>query len=510
MLRARLEKETDPKGLMDFTRVWGREFRTRPPQEHDALRAQVARDVKRLETLNPKGDAEWQALLINGYKQSGASKETITAMEDRLLREYPHSNEAFSIVSDRWEAAHKEPEDQNDAAAWARYQKEYEEAVKGWIRDFPDNTYLQRHMWFDAIQDDDSIREKDGIAALDAFLQYVNAFDGPYWFWLYYPKAARFLIERGWQPTRALDLLKERRALQVKDFARARDSDNLSDEDLKSSKDWQAQQDQEFYDLMLRALKQAGRPEEALELRASIEVPPPPDKKFQSGYWLNRARLEALENHTQDALAYYQLALQTRTDPPKAYHGKLRDDLTDEARALWKAQGGTEAAWAVWSKPASGGTEQVAEGAWEKPTKAIPVFELSDLSGKTWRLKELAGKAILINVWATWCGPCQAELPHLQKFYEKVKNRSDIQVLTFDIDVDVGLVAPYLKEKGYTFPVLPVYSAGVLDDFRVPQTWVVDAHGIWRWKQLGYSGGTYADFEKEMLERLESAKTSPY
>ena len=145
---------------------------------------------------------------------------------------------------------------------------------------------------------------------------------------------------------------------------------------------------------------------------------------MQSAYWCNRARLEALQNHTQDALAYYQLALQTRTDPPKASHGKLRDDLTDEARELWKAQGGTESAWAVWSKPPSGGTEQLAEGRWEKPTKAIPVFELSDLSGKTWRLKELGGKALLINVWATWCGPCQAELPHLEKFYEKMKDRS--------------------------------------------------------------------------------------
>jgi len=109
------------------------------------------------------------------------------------------------------------------------------------------------------------------------------------------------------------------------------------------------------------------------------------------------------------------------------------------------------------------------------------------LSGKTWRLKDLAGKKVFINVWATWCGPCQGELPHLQKFYEKVKDRSDIQVLTFNLDDDLGLVAPYMKEKGYTFPVLPAVSTVVtlLDGFAIPQNWLIDPEGVWRWKQIG-------------------------
>jgi hypothetical protein len=67
------------------------------------------------------------------------------------------------------------------------------------------------------------------------------------------------------------------------------------------------------------------------------------------------------------------------------------------------------------------------------------------------------------------------------------------------------LVPPYLKQKGYTFPVLPVHSAGVLDDYAVPQTWIVDQHGIWQWKQTGFPGGTYAEFEKDILEKMQSA-----
>jgi thiol-disulfide isomerase/thioredoxin len=510
-LRARLQTETDPKRLEDYETLWGLEFRARPPAEHDALRAQLTQDLKRLATLNPKGDAEWQVFLIKGYKQSGAPQEAITTMEDALIREYPRSNEAHEIVRARWDKAHKEPEDQGDAAAWAKYQKEYEEAVKGWIRDYPDDTFSQRYGWFDAIQGDDTISEKDGVAALDTFLQSVKNFDPPsFWLWKYL-NAGQFLVEHDWEPARALELLKEASVLNQQEQARDRDDDNLTDDNLKSNQEQKIWKDQYVNGLVLKAAMQARRPEEALGLRASIETPVPVDKKFQSGYWLNRARFEALQNHPQDALAYYQAALQATTSSPKARRGKLRDDLTDEARALWKAQGGTEAAWAVWSKPASDGAQQLAEGSWEKPTKTIPTFELSDLSGKTWRLKELEGKTILINVWATWCGPCQAELPTLEKFFEKNKGRSDIQVLTFDIDEDLGLVAPYLKEKGYTFPVLPAYSTVVslLDGFAIPQTWIVDSHGMWRWKQVGYGGGSDADFEKELLARVESTKTSP-
>jgi len=92
----------------------------------------------------------------------------------------------------------------------------------------------------------------------------------------------------------------------------------------------------------------------------------------------------------------------------------------------------------------------------------------------------------------------------LQKFYEKVKDRSDIQVLTFNLDDDLGLVAPYMKEKGYTFPVLPAVSTVVtlLDGFAIPQNWLIDPEGVWRWKQIGYGGASDGDFEQEMLARL--------
>jgi thiol-disulfide isomerase/thioredoxin len=178
----------------------------------------------------------------------------------------------------------------------------------------------------------------------------------------------------------------------------------------------------------------------------------------------------------------------------------------DEARVLWKQMGGTEIAWKVWSQPPAAKIQELAESGWKKPAKPMPAFELADLSGKTWRLKNLEGRAVLINVWATWCGPCQAELPHLEKLYEKVKDRADLQILTLTIDEDLGLVAPFMKEKGYTFPVLPAYSfvAGLLDLVAIPQNWIVDTKGEWRW--TGAPAVSDAEWEAAMLKQLESAK----
>jgi thiol-disulfide isomerase/thioredoxin len=504
-LRAHLAKETNPLRLQSYTLLWGLEFRTHPPSEHDAVRAQVAADLKRLESLNPHGNAEWETHLLTGYKQSGASKETVTAMEDRILHDYPHSNDASNIAYDRWDKGHPKPEDQTDTAAWTKWQQEYEEAAKGWVRQFTDGTG-QESTWFYAIQNDSAITEKDGIAATDAYLHAARDHESPSDYGEYEESAAEFLVEKKWQPARALELLQNSKAISAKYRAQEDPKDNQSDEEAKDSANYRLYDDQETDGLILRAAIQSGQTEPALKLRAELEAPVPTEKKRVSTYWLNRARLEVIEKHPQDALTYYQLAFQTRLDAPKIFRGKLDDPLADEARALFKEQGGSETAWVEWSKPPAG-TEQAAEGRWEKATKQIPDFELADMNGKTWKLKELGGKTLLINLWATWCGPCQAELPHLEKFYQKTKDRKDIQILTFDLDEDLGVVAPYLKEKGYTFPVLPAYSTvvGLLDGFAIPQTWLVDPHGIWQSKQIGFGGGSEADFEKEMLGHATAA-----
>jgi thiol-disulfide isomerase/thioredoxin len=409
------------------------------------------------------------------------------------------------IISDRWSKANKYPGDSKDAVAWAKWHEAYKQAVKGWIRDFPDNRELEHTDWFELISDEDSLTKDEGVAASKEYLLYKTEYRSPDPWTQFY--VAEFLLNHKWEPNLALDLLADAKPNFDRDRAAQLANDNLSPEERNDLTEWLLSSDLTVAGSILKAAQMAGRPDQAKLVRHFSEGALPTQEKLQSDYWWNRARLAALDGHHQDALAYYQLALHTRMEAPQYSIGKLRDDLTREARELWKQAGGTETAWEVWSKPSVSKGAKLAQGAWEKAKKTLPAFELSDLSGETWRLKDIEGKAILINVWATWCGPCDAELPKLQKLYEQSKGRTDIQVLTLNIDEDLGLVAPYLKDRGYTFPVLPAYSLvnNFLEgDISIPQNWVVDPKGNWLWTQLGY--GEEGDWVEAMKLKLESAK----
>jgi hypothetical protein len=106
VMRARLEKVTDPVRLRLYAGIWGIEFRTTPIPEHPVLRKQVAADVRRLETLNTPRDAAWLDFLKSGLKQAGASEESLKAMDERILREFPSSSEAQRIVVEQWRVDH--------------------------------------------------------------------------------------------------------------------------------------------------------------------------------------------------------------------------------------------------------------------------------------------------------------------------------------------------------------------------------------------------------------------
>jgi thiol-disulfide isomerase/thioredoxin len=501
-LRTSLAKATDPERLEQYEALWALEFRTRPPQEHAALRLQVAEDLKRLESLNPKPDVLWVAFLKQAYKQSGAPEATVTALEDRILREFPFADNVPRMLYGRWTKTHKEPE-AADTAGWAVWNHAYKEAVKGWIRDFPEVAYFAGDAWFSAIRKDNSISEVDGIAVLDGYLKYNAEYDRPMSY--VYLGASDFLLDHKWQLKRAVELLRKAQSLEAEEGARQAD-DNLSATEQEEAEKDRIEGRQIDARRFLHAARIAGQLEEVQSLRSSIEGPPPAIKSFESDYWRNRALLAVLDNRKADGLAYYLLAFQTLTSPPQPWRGKTEDDLADEARALWKEMGGTESAWAAFSRPSVDKVQEAGEARWEKPKQQLPAFELADLSGQSWTLKRLEGKSILINIWATWCGPCNAELPQLEKLYEKMKDRTDFQILSFNVDEDLGLVEPFLKEKGYKFPVLPAYNLvrNVLNTVGIPQNWVVDPRGTWRWTQIGFGGPT--DWMDDMIQRLESVK----
>jgi len=526
-LRARLETETDPVRLKDYQILWQREFLVRPPSEHDALRQQIRLDLKRLEALAPSGDAGYRSFLVEGYGLSGASKDELAAMADAAARDFPHGAPAETKLWDEWNKQHPRPDGQKDLDAWKAYEAADLDQVKQLIREFPDDVYAQRSELLQVALDDEFISQEDGIAALDRYLQAMQDYSGFGTMSFQDVDPPRFLLDHGWQPERALELLKKTSTYRDGGHTKVDWWDNIADSDLRRFQRGDDSQDRDTLGMILKAAALAGKPDEALKFRAAIEGPLPSDKNARETYWTNRARLAALDKRQQDAVVYYRLALDSRTHQPEYRHGLLRDELTAEFHDLWKVQGGTETAWLAWNPPASAAASAVstdkdkaaiaksaaaakkpdADGDWRDAGKDMPAFELSDFAGKTWRLGDLSGKVVVITTWATWCEWCRLEDQYLEKFYEKEKDRKDVAILSFDVDENPGQVLPFMQKQGYTFPVLAAFSIPQKMQDLVPRTWIVGANGHWLWMKNGFDDAqTYADFEKEMLDRIEKAK----
>ncbi|MGA9980456.1 MAG: TlpA disulfide reductase family protein [Candidatus Sulfotelmatobacter sp.] len=105
-------------------------------------------------------------------------------------------------------------------------------------------------------------------------------------------------------------------------------------------------------------------------------------------------------------------------------------------------------------------------------------FTLSDLQGKSWRLKDLQGKVVLVNFWATWCPPCRKEMPDLQSLYIRFREQG-LVVLAIS-DEDAAKVTPFIVERAITYPVLIDPGRKVNGLFQIegiPKSFVYDRNG---------------------------------
>ena len=115
-------------------------------------------------------------------------------------------------------------------------------------------------------------------------------------------------------------------------------------------------------------------------------------------------------------------------------------------------------------------------------------FTMLDLTGKQVAASEFKGKVIFLNIWATWCGPCRAEMPSIQELYNNVDHDKIVFImLSADDPYQLGKVKSYIKNHEFTFPVF-VAGSSLPQQLRVrsiPSTFVVDKNGIIVKKEIG-------------------------
>ncbi len=133
-----------------------------------------------------------------------------------------------------------------------------------------------------------------------------------------------------------------------------------------------------------------------------------------------------------------------------------------------------------------------------------PEFTLKDLSGKPVSLASLKGQIVLLDFWATWCGPCRVSIPLVQQFYETHKSEG-LVVLGLNIDEDPSNVYPFVKQFKMSYPVLYAGGSPVLDLYRVegiPLFVLLDPEGRMVQRYTGFHPKMAEEWERE-FQRLK-------
>ena len=135
-----------------------------------------------------------------------------------------------------------------------------------------------------------------------------------------------------------------------------------------------------------------------------------------------------------------------------------------------------------------------------EPDYSAPDFTMLDQNGNEVNLSDFLGKPIILNFWASWCGPCKSEMPDIQESFDKYGE--EIHFLLVSVDESVDTAKAFIEDAGYTFPVyfdttsLGAYTYGASS---IPLTYFIDANG-----ELAayYRGAMSADILRQGIDMI--------
>lgn len=137
-------------------------------------------------------------------------------------------------------------------------------------------------------------------------------------------------------------------------------------------------------------------------------------------------------------------------------------------------------------------------------TDNAPDFTLKSTRGDNIRLSERRGEVVLLNFWASWCGPCRQEMPLLDTLQQRY-SKLGFSVVGVNVDKDSALANKLLQDIPVTFPVLLDNTGTVSASYNVsamPTTVLIDRDGNMRYLHKGYKPGYEQDYEQQIKELI--------
>jgi thiol-disulfide isomerase/thioredoxin len=457
-LRSALVRRDSRLDLARWPNLWTLERRAGVGPE--ALSERIRGDLKRI------GDRPFEPLpeLQRVYQAASEFLKDPAVLDDfeaRVKREAPRSALMASLAEGRWFRENVPPGPDATATERKAYDDRRAGAVADWRGRWPEDCGLIQQQWMTLcinVQNDTAQRVEQVLAAADAMLQCEAR--SPDWN-MSMPPLETMVAEVYARLGVRLDEVPRLLDAGLRAIDRGekyRMSDELIPTEFRARGILHNRQLTEERTQLIRAdyLIAGGRLAEA---RALIEQElwklgqrpqTPRTKGFDIPQWRQRlAAVAEKEGHFEEALSLYQLTLRgaQREMLAKAEFPRLA-----RIKQFYLAHGGTEDKWLDWAS--SGNKEPGLRHPAPEFSQTLPEFSAQDFTGRTWRLANLNGKATFVNYWATWCGPCRGEHPAVQKLYERVKDRWNLQVVTVSVDEDLAAAKAYMKEKGFTFPVI--------------------------------------------------------
>ncbi|WP_159638653.1 TlpA family protein disulfide reductase [Sphingobacterium composti Ten et al. 2007 non Yoo et al. 2007] len=140
------------------------------------------------------------------------------------------------------------------------------------------------------------------------------------------------------------------------------------------------------------------------------------------------------------------------------------------------------------------------------PSAISSAISFVNEEGKIFNVDSLKGKVLFINFWATWCPPCKAEMPSIQKLYDKFKGNDKVEFLLVEIENDIEGANKFLKQENLTLPI-------VYPNSRIPEEWLsgaipttvfLDKNGVLVSREQGmrdYSAKSVEDFIQNLINK---------